>query len=75
MCYGFFRADYLDFVDIRLDTDIPVFLEPLAIKSLRSPWGVELSSLLQTFFDTVLRLIHSGNHLKAQKLLSSLSVL
>lgn len=64
---------YLDFVDIRLDTDIPVFLEPLAIKSLRSPWGVELSSLLQTFFDTVLRLIHSGNHLKAQKLLSSLS--
>jgi len=49
---------YLDFVDIPLDTDLPVFLEPGAIKSLRSPWGNDLSSLLQTFFDTVLRLIH-----------------
>lgn len=45
---------YLDFVDIPLDTDLPVFLEPGAIKSLVSPWGNELSSLLQTFFDTVL---------------------
>lgn len=64
---------YLDFVDIPLDTDLPVFLEPSAIKSLVSPWGNELSSLLQTFFDTVLRLIHSGNHTKAQLLLSSLN--
>lgn len=64
---------YLDFVDIPLDTDLPVFLEPAAIKLLVSPWGNELSSLLQTFFDTVLRLIHSGNHTKAQQLLSSLS--
>lgn len=47
---------YLDFVDIRLDTDIAVFLDPTAIKSLKSPWGNELSSLLQTYFDTVLRL-------------------
>jgi hypothetical protein len=64
---------YLDFVDIPLHTDLPVFLEPGAIKSLVSPWGNELSSLLQTFFDTVLRLIHSGNHAKAQQLLSSLN--
>jgi hypothetical protein len=64
---------YLDFVDIPLDTDLPVFLEPTAIKSLKSPWGVELSSMLQTFFDTVLRFIHSGENTKAQHLLSSLS--
>lgn len=64
---------YLDFVDIPLDTDLPVFLEPCAIKALRSPWGSELSSMLQTFFDTVLRLIKSGNHAKAQQLLTSLS--
>jgi hypothetical protein len=64
---------YLDFVDIPLDTDLPVFLEPSAIKTLQSPWGAELSSMLQTFFDTVLRLINSGNHTKAQLLLSSLS--
>lgn len=64
---------YLDFVDIPLHTDLPVFLEPGAIKSLRSPWGNDLSSLLQTFFDTILRLIHSGDHSKAQQLLSSLN--
>lgn len=64
---------YLDFVDIPLDTDLPVFLEPSAVKALRSPWGVELSSMLQTFFDTVLRLIHSGENTKAQQLLSSLN--
>ncbi len=64
---------YLDFVDVPLDTDLPVFLEPGAIKSLVSPWGNELSSLLQTFFDTVLGLIHSGYHVKAQQLLSSLN--
>lgn len=64
---------YLDFVDIPLHTDLPVFLEPSAIKSMVSPWGNELSSLLQSFFDTVLRLIHSGDHAKAQRLLSSLN--
>lgn len=64
---------YLDFVDIPLHTDLPVFLEPGAIKSLVSPWGNELSSLLQTFFDTVLRLIRAGDNAKAQLLLSSLN--
>ena len=44
---------YLDFVDIPLNTDIPVFLDPNAIKSLESAWGNELSSLLQTFFEVV----------------------
>lgn len=64
---------YLDFVDIRLDTDVPVFLEPSAIKSLNSPWGNELASLLQTFFEEVLTLIRSGDNQKAQRLLSSLN--
>jgi hypothetical protein len=64
---------YLDFVDIRLDTDIPVFLDPTSIKSLNSAWGNELSSLLQSFFETVLFNIKSGNNKKAQSLLSSLN--
>ncbi|HDX8437980.1 TPA: hypothetical protein RQN11_003570 [Aeromonas dhakensis] len=64
---------YLDFVDIRLDTDIPVFLDPTSIKALDSTWGNELSSLLQSFFETVLNHIKNGNHTKAQNLLSSLN--
>ena len=64
---------YLDFVDIRLDTDIPVFLDPTGIKSLDSQWGHELSSLLQSFFECVLENIKIGNDKKAQLLLSSLN--
>ncbi|ELN6934333.1 hypothetical protein RZY48_003814 [Vibrio navarrensis] len=64
---------YLDFVDVKLDTDIRVFLDPSSIKALHSTWGNELSSLLQTFFQSVLSNIHSGNHAKAQALLSSLN--
>ncbi|GFE58731.1 hypothetical protein [Geobacter sp. AOG1] len=73
----FFRLNrtqpFLDFVDVPLDTDINVFLEPVAIKKLESPWGNELASLLQTFFETVLRLINKGEHHKAQVYLSSLN--
>lgn len=31
---------YLDFVDVPLDTDVPIFLDPVAIKNLQSPWGI-----------------------------------
>jgi len=64
---------FLDFVDVPLDTDLAVFLEPSAINSLDSPWGHELSSLLKSFFSTVLKLIKAGDHRKAQRLLSSLN--
>ncbi|WP_345853212.1 hypothetical protein [Shewanella algae] len=64
---------FLDFVDIPLDTDLSVFLDPSAIKSLNSPWGTELSSLLQSFFETVLKLIKDGNHKRARMLLSQLN--
>lgn len=63
----------LDFVDVRLDTDIAVFLDPTAIKSLESPWGNELSSLLQSFFEAVLKHIKNGKHKAAQALLASLN--
>jgi len=64
---------YLDFVDIPLHTDIEVFLDPVAIKSLESIWGYELSSLLQTFFEAVLSHIKNSEHDKAIELLSGLS--
>ena len=64
---------YLDFVDIRLDTDISVFIDPTAIRSLTSPWGNDLSSLLQAYFQTILRLIKNKEHAKAVSLLSCLN--
>lgn len=36
--FGLNRSQaYLDFVDVPLDTDLAVFLEPGAIKALQSP--------------------------------------
>ncbi|ENC7787835.1 hypothetical protein WFP47_03555 [Yersinia enterocolitica] len=64
---------YLDFVDIPLETDIPVFLDPGAIKSLNSVWGHELTYYLQNYFEVVLKLIRAGDNARAQKLLSSLN--
>ncbi|HEA15848.1 MAG TPA: hypothetical protein ENH88_05235 [Pseudoalteromonas prydzensis] len=64
---------YLDFVDIPIDTDLAVFLEPIAIKKLDSNWGNELSSMLQTFFEAVLKAIKKSDHKRAKSLLSSLN--
>ncbi|EOC0266169.1 hypothetical protein [Klebsiella quasipneumoniae] len=63
----------LDFVDIPLHTDIAVFLDPGAIKSLNSKWGLELASHLQNYFEVVLLKIKEGKDSEAQYLLSCLN--
>lgn len=62
----------LDFVDIRLDTDTPVFVDPNAIRGLDTLWGAECRSLLQHFFQHVLDLIGSGKDTAVVTLLASL---
>lgn len=64
---------FLDFVDVRLDTDVKVFIDPIALKSLESSWGHECNSLLQSYFEVVLNRIKAGHHADAQKLLSCLN--
>lgn len=63
---------YLDFVDIRLDTDIEVFVDPTSLKELKSSWGHECASLVQHYFDAVLQKIRTGDNQGAQRLVSSL---
>ena len=64
---------FLDFVDVRLDTDIEVFVDPTALRPLKSKWGQECASLVQHYFETVLSHIKKGNHSKAKELVSSLN--
>jgi len=64
---------YLDFVDVRLDTDIEAFVDPSAIRALQSAWGNECVSLLQHYFETILSLIKQGDDTKAIALLASLN--
>ena len=53
---------YLDFVDVQLDTDIEVFVDPTALRSLKSTWGHECASLVQYYFEAVLNRIKEGRH-------------
>jgi hypothetical protein len=72
--YGLNRnQSTLDFLDINLVTDIPVFLDATAIRSLESPWGHELKATLNNFFNLVLSNIRNGDHDAARNLLASLS--
>jgi hypothetical protein len=64
---------FLDFVDVRIDTDIPVFLDPTSIREMDSDWGHQFSTPLQSFFQTVLKHIKQGNDQEAQQLLASLN--
>jgi len=63
----------LDFVDVPLDTDLPVFVEPTAIRALETPWSSHCVALLQSFFETVLDAVKNGDKAKAVRLLASLS--
>lgn len=62
----------LDFVDVHIDTDTAIFVDPNALRGLETLWGAECCSLLQHFFDHVLSLISSGNDVAAIALLASL---
>jgi hypothetical protein len=63
----------LDFLDIHIDKDIPVFVDPAALRGLNTDWGHHCVSLLQSYFATVLDSIRSGQNDRAKQLLSCLN--
>ncbi|MGE0135940.1 MAG: hypothetical protein AB7L91_11375 [Dehalococcoidia bacterium] len=62
----------LDFVDVDLDSDLPVFVDPRALRLFDTEWGNECVHLIQHFFQTVLDAIRSAQSDHAIALLSSL---
>jgi hypothetical protein len=63
----------LDFVNVHVDKDIPVFLDPLAIRSLGTEWAHHCVSLLQNYFETVLACMRADDHDRARQLLACLN--
>ncbi len=63
----------LDFVDVDINSDTPVFIDPRALRLLHSPWADECTALVQHFFRHVLRLIRRGYNKQARNLLSMLA--
>lgn len=62
----------LDFVDVDVAGDLPVFVDPRALRLLPNEWGAECVSLIQNFFRTVLTAISERRDDDAQILLRSL---
>src|SRR5271169_4977179 len=62
----------LDFVDVRIDGDTAVFIDPTAIRTLESDWGNDCVSLLQSYFDAVISTIKDGDDGRALSLLAAL---
>jgi hypothetical protein len=62
----------MDFVDVDIIQDTPVFLSPKALTMLPSEFGDECVHLVQNFFHTVLENIRAGENLKAERLLREL---
>ena len=63
----------LEFVDVRLDTDIPLFIDPSALKIMNTDWSRNCQRLISSYFRLVLENIRNGKKKKAKSLLVELS--
>src|SRR5437660_1406354 len=63
----------LEFIDVDIQGDTHVYIDPRSLRSLESQWAGECVSLLQNFFDTVMQAIRTGRHDRARILLASLN--
>lgn len=71
--FGLGRAQpTLDFVDVDIQGDVRVFVDPRAMRLLHSEWADECISLVQNFFRAVLEAIRNGEDVHANSLLSAL---
>lgn len=62
----------LDFVDVDIEHDTRVFVSPRALTLMQTDWGDGCVSLIQNFFETVLKLIKDGKNADAETLLQEL---
>lgn len=62
----------LEFIDVDTRDDTRVYVDPRAVRSIGSDWSDECVSLLQSFFDTVLNAVRTGDDDLARQLLASL---
>lgn len=62
----------LDFVDIPLDADVPLFIDPFAVKQRTDPWSRECTATLVEFFHQIIDRIREGDERAAKELLAYL---
>jgi len=63
----------LDFVDVPVEGDVRVFIDPSALSLLDTDWGSHCRSLIRDYFSSVLQAIKDGDDEAAKRLLSALN--
>jgi hypothetical protein len=63
----------LDFVDIDLSTDTPLYLDPYAIQIRDDDWSALCGDAIRSFFTEALAAMRNGNNARASHLMSHLS--
>ncbi len=59
----------LDFVDVPLNKDTALFIDPYAISQRRDSWSQSCHELIKYFFQLIIESIRAGNYDKAKELL------
>src|SRR3954452_24401071 len=63
----------LDFVDIDLNTDSRLFVDPFALSIRKDEWSFRCTQHIVSFFQTAIDAIHTGDHERAKQVLTNLS--
>jgi hypothetical protein len=63
----------LDFVDVDLTGDMPLYIDPYALSKRQDQWSVEASNLVVDFFQQAIDHIRCGEESEAKSILSNLS--
>jgi hypothetical protein len=63
----------LDFVDVPVDGDIPLFIDPFAISLRPDKWSQEAAGRIQSFFEGVIDRIRSGDESGGRSMLGYLT--
>jgi hypothetical protein len=63
----------LDFVDIDLKVDQPLYVDPFALSVRKDDWSLRCTQHIVSFFQTAIDAIRAGNHDRAREVLTNLS--
>lgn len=66
------NSDDIDFVDIYVNCDLPLFLDPFGISALRTPWAKECENQIATYFQYLIDCIRNGDNKSIKQLLNAL---
>ncbi len=59
----------LDFIDVPINSDMPLFIDPYAISQRKDAWSISCHEVIKYYFQLIVESVRSNNHNKAKELL------